>query len=100
MIVDSDAHVIESEATWDFITDEDLANAPVVVSANDRLGKERDYWIIDGPARNRTGAGNTGAMFPQGARELVAEHSRLRHMDQLGLGVHLVYPCILRPIPG
>ena len=98
MIVDSDAHVVESEATWEFIPDDNLANAPVVVSANDRLGKERDYWIIDGKARNRTGAGNTGVMFPQGARELVDVPGRLRHMDQLGVDLHVIYPSILSPI--
>src|SRR5947208_9837009 len=81
MIVDADAHVIETDVTWDFITQEDLANAPVIASGTDTKGQEQDYWIIDGQARPRGGVGNTGSMFPRGARELVDVPGPLQHMD-------------------
>src|SRR5947209_17977624 len=51
MIVDADAHVIETDATWEFITEEDLAAAPVAASGRDAKGQEHSYWTIDGKAR-------------------------------------------------
>jgi predicted TIM-barrel fold metal-dependent hydrolase len=98
MIVDADAHVIETDATWKFVTDEDLAHAPVVASGTDANGKEQAYWVIDGRARPRGGVANTGSMFPKGARELVDVPGRLQHMDQLGVDVHVIYPSLLSPI--
>lgn len=98
MIIDADAHVIETDATWEFIKEEDLAHAPVLASAKDREGQERNYWVIDGRARPRGGVGNVGQMFPKGARELVDVPGRLQHMDRLGVDVHVIYPSILSPI--
>ncbi|MEA2640970.1 MAG: uncharacterized protein QOF51_2364 [Chloroflexota bacterium] len=97
MIIDADAHVIESDRTWEFVTDEDAAAAPVVVTGRDAAGGEQGYWIIDGKARPRAGVGNVGSMFPQGARELLDVPGRLAHMDRLGVDVHVIYPSILLP---
>ena len=97
MIVDADAHVIETDATWEFIPDEDQAYAPVSASGRDLKGQEHGYWIIDGKARPPGGAGNTGSMFPKGARELVDIAGRLKHMDELGVEVHVIYPSLLSP---
>jgi predicted TIM-barrel fold metal-dependent hydrolase len=98
MIVDADAHVIETDATWEFVTDEDLDNKPMSVAVRDARGEERNYWIIDGRARPAGGVGNVGPMFPKGARELVDVRGRLEHMDRLGVDVHVIYPSILSPI--
>src|SRR5207249_11343749 len=98
MIVDADAHVIETDATWEFITDEDLDNKPLTTSVKDARGQEHNYWIIDGRARPAGGLGNVGPMFPRGARELVDVPGRLAHMDRLGVDIHVIYPSILSPI--
>jgi predicted TIM-barrel fold metal-dependent hydrolase len=36
-------------------------------------------------------------VFPKGARELVDVAGRLRHMDELGVDLHVIYPSILSP---
>src|SRR5439155_5781789 len=98
MIVDAGAHVNETDVTWEFIPEEDLTNAPVVASGTGPKGDEHNYWIIDGKARPPGGAGNTGSMFPKGARELVDVTGRLKHMDELGVDVHVIYPSLLSPM--
>lgn len=97
MIIDADAHVIETDVTWDFVPDEDLAYKPLVATATDGRGQERSYWVVDGRARARGGAGNVSDVFPKGARELVDVEGRLRHMDQLGVDLHVIYPSLLSP---
>ena len=97
MIIDADAHVIETDRTWEFVTEEDAPAAPLVAMGRDAKGGEQGYWIVDGKARPRGGFANVGAMFPKGARELVDVPSRLAHMDRLGVDVHVIYPSILGP---
>jgi predicted TIM-barrel fold metal-dependent hydrolase len=97
MIIDADAHVIETDSTWDFIADaEDLPSRPVVAHGVDAEGNDQHYWIIDGKARPGV-LGNVGSMFPKGARELLDVPARLRHMDELGVDVHVIYPSLLSP---
>ena len=44
--IDADAHVVESEHTWDFLDKEDLQYRPQLFSSPDN--SQSRYWVIDG----------------------------------------------------
>ena len=47
--IDSDAHVVESERTWDFMERADQKYRPLIVRPRGEGGGE--YWFIDGKIR-------------------------------------------------
>ena len=94
-VIDSDAHVVETERTWEYMVDGDAAFKPEVVVP--KAGGDREYWLIEGRAfaKNR----NIGRDTPDEAREMSDIATRLAHMDELGVDVHVLYPTIfLRPL--
>lgn len=90
--IDSDAHVIETPFTWEFMAEAERKHAPFSVTRED--GPE--YWVVDNrlhPKNNNIGA-NTSA----GQREMRDLDARLRHMDELEVDVQVLYPTLmLRP---
>ncbi len=91
-IIDADAHSIETDRTWEYLEEAERQYAPVgVASKGDDTGGS--YWLIDGRVRSRLG--NVGKMFPKEARELIDVSARLRHMDELGIDIQVIYPSIL-----
>ncbi|MEK7214587.1 MAG: amidohydrolase family protein [Chloroflexota bacterium] len=100
-IIDADAHVVETDRTWDFMDEADQAFRPdTVVSNNPNAPKRlREFWRIDGRffARRVFDVEHTGTTDE--TRELQSIEKRLRHMDQLGVDVHVLYPTVfLSPI--
>ena len=101
--IDADAHVVESERTWDFIDKADQKYRPLIVKPRGEGGGE--YWYIDGKIRglvrvvltaqqvadvaNRTGRDMNTA---QETREMENVAARLKHMDELGIDVQVLYP--------
>ena len=47
--IDADAHVVESERTWDYIDPADQKYRPLIVRPRGESGGE--YWYIDGKIR-------------------------------------------------
>ncbi len=103
--IDSDAHVVESEHTWDFMEPADQRFRPVIVRPRGEKGGE--YWFIDGKIRglvrivmtaqemaevsSRTGR---DMRTPRETREMENVQARLDHMDELGIDVQVLYPTI------
>jgi uncharacterized protein len=95
--VDSDAHVVETEHTWDYLTPSEQRWRPTGVTVEDPSGAPREYWLIDGKLFNRRT--NIGKDTSEAAREMGDIEARLKHMDQLEVDVHVLYPTLfLRPI--
>ncbi|MBM2810495.1 MAG: hypothetical protein HW416_1254 [Chloroflexi bacterium] len=90
-VIDADAHVIETERTWEFLDEAERSFGPVPIA--NTAGSDKSYWLIDGKARGR--GGNVGKMFPKESRELLDVSARLRHMDELGTDIQVLYPSIL-----
>ena len=94
-VIDSDAHVVETERTWEFMEDFESSFKPEVVVP--KAGGDREYWMVEG--RTFAKNSNIGKDTPDEAREMSDIDSRLAHMDELGVDVHVLYPTIfLRPL--
>jgi predicted TIM-barrel fold metal-dependent hydrolase len=95
-IIDADAHVIETERTWAFMEPSEEEFRPVSVPVDDG---GRESWSIGDRrfARRVFETGRTGTTIEM--QELADIDARLRHMDALGVDVHVLYPTLfLRPI--
>lgn len=104
--IDSDAHLVESEHTWDFMEPGDARKfRPKLVAPNGPEGTQ--YWLIGGQIRGvarevmtsqkfaaLTSVGGRMMETPQEAREMEDVGVRLRHMDALGIDVQVLYPTI------
>ena len=93
MFIDADAHVIETEQTWEFMEEEDKRFAPdLLVSQHSGL----QYWRIDERVVPNT---NIGLNATAESRELANVSARIAHMDQLSVDVQVIYPTLfLRPL--
>ncbi len=103
--VDADAHVVESEHTWDFIPPEGQKYRPVIVQPHGESG--RQYWMVDGKIRGLARSVITAQQFEEisrragrnmstspETREMENVEARLQHMDELGIDVQVLYPTI------
>jgi predicted TIM-barrel fold metal-dependent hydrolase len=100
-VIDSDAHVIETEATWDYMTGADKKFKPSMVTQEVDGGGTRNFWLVDGRLHSSRVQVQTGGLdqgdhvpTPDEARLLTNVSSRLRHMDELGTDVQILYPTI------
>ena len=87
--IDSDAHVIETEETWEYMTESERQFKPKVVAADD--GTDTRYWLLEGRAEPIV---NVGAETPEAAREMRDVKARLQHMDELDVEIQVLYPTI------
>jgi predicted TIM-barrel fold metal-dependent hydrolase len=103
--IDSDAHVVETEHTWDFMDASDQKYRPLIVKPRGEGGGE--YWFVDGKIRGLVRvvmtareladvSERTGRVMqtPRETREMENVAARLAHMDELGIDVQVLYPTI------
>jgi len=116
-VVDADAHVVETERTWDFIPASDQSLRPQIVTKPNDAGDATPYWMIDGKIRgavrqpvgkreewdpNRISpdmlrqAGNSGRNMatPDASKHMENVGARLSHMTELGIDIQMLYPTI------
>ena len=104
MSIDSDAHVIETPTTWDYIPEKDIKYKPVVVKLegtdvrpNGVVLPARQFWAMDGRLVGRER--NVGSDTDRASREMSDIQKRLDHMDELKVEIQVLYPSLfLRPI--
>ncbi|MEA2641407.1 MAG: uncharacterized protein QOF51_2801 [Chloroflexota bacterium] len=89
--IDADAHVDETEATWEYLEEDERRLTPV--SAEAPRGPDQQ-WRIDGtvlrrPVRDyrRTGASAATSQF-------LDVDARVRHLDELRIDVQVLYPTV------
>lgn len=88
LTIDADAHVIENESTWDYMLESEKAFKPKIVGAAN--GKDAfDYWMVDGRVIPRN---NVGRDLPVESREMSNLSARIKHMDELGIDIQVIYP--------
>jgi predicted TIM-barrel fold metal-dependent hydrolase len=91
MIIDADAHVLETEETWQYLEKPELKYRPEIVSRSDANSRD-EYWLIDG--RLHLKSRNVGRDTPKVSREMRDIDTRLRHMDELGVDVQVLFPTV------
>src|SRR5918911_2250732 len=102
--IDSDAHVVESDHTWDYLDPADRQYRPRIVHPE---GSTQAFWFIDGKTRGLARSVLTAEQFAElsaraGRRMDTTEETRaaenvparLRHMDELGIDVQVLYPTV------
>lgn len=104
-VIDADAHVVETERTWDFMEPGDQKYRPVLLKPGDET--KRAYWQVDGKVCGQTrpvitskdlaelsGSLNRNVANIPAARDLEDVGVRLRHMDQLGVDIQVLHSSI------
>ncbi len=95
-IIDADAHVLETERTWDYMLESEREYRPRIVPTPNDEDSGGESWLVDGRLHGK--ARNVGGDTPRESREMADIDARIRHMDELGVDVQVLYPTIfLRP---
>lgn len=96
-VIDADTHVIETEQTWSYMREEEREFRPLAVVEKDGGARPREFWIIDQRAIRRNS--NIMPGTSQASREMTDLATRLAHMDELGVDIHVLYPTVFtRPL--
>jgi predicted TIM-barrel fold metal-dependent hydrolase len=85
--IDADAHVIETEHTWEYGEPSEEKLMPKALTQGGV-----DYWLIDDRLFLRRR--NFGHNTPVASQELRDVSARLRHMDELEIDVQVIYPTL------
>ena len=95
-IIDADTHIDETDDTWEYMTGDDLRFKPTTqYPANpDPTKVPTRYWLIDGRRQLRFIRGDEESGTVVESRELLDVQVRLKHMDQLGTDIQVIYPTV------
>jgi len=91
--IDADAHVVETEHTWDYMEPSESKYRPVQVAPIDNP-RGRAQWMIEGELRgpgSRPPARSWGISVRPRAPELEDVEARLQHMDEIGTDVQVMH---------
>jgi len=104
LVIDADAHVVESVRTWDFMDSSDKQYKPVPLEAREEAGVKLQFWLIDGKVRGfrfpafsaaelEKRQRQVGRKFAddQESKELGNVDLRLEHMDRSGVDIQVLH---------
>jgi uncharacterized protein len=95
--IDADAHVLETERTWEYMDRSKADYRPRIVRTETPFRGQNEWWLVDGQLRQKQT--NVGQDASAEAREMADVAARLRHMDELGIDIQVLYPTIfIRPL--
>ena len=100
--IDADAHVVESERTWDFLEPSEEKYRPRLFFTPDDHIKR--YWVVedriaglrlpnlsDYDLQQFSEVAGRNVVTPQAAREMDDVGLRLKHMDELGIDIQVLH---------
>ncbi|MGB7947402.1 MAG: hypothetical protein WCH75_06955, partial [Candidatus Binatia bacterium] len=95
-IIDADTHIDETEGTWEYMGEGELPFKPATTypSNPDPSLPPARYWMIDGKRQIRFIRSDQDSGTTVEARELLDVGARLRHMDELGTDIQVIYPTL------
>ena len=107
LVIDADAHVVESARTWDFMDPSERQYRPVPLETREEAGMKLQFWLIDGRVKGfrfpafsaaelEKRSRQVGRRFADDleSRELGNVKLRLEHMDQSGVNVQVLHNTI------
>ena len=95
-IIDADTHIDETDDTWEYMNDGESALKPTTAyptNPDPKLPPAR-YWVIDGKRQIRFIRSDKDSGTTVETRELLDVKARLKHMDELGTDVQVIYPTL------
>jgi uncharacterized protein len=101
--IDADAHIYETEATWEYMTADEIQYKPICfdpgrpVVPGDR--RPHSFWMVDGRVDLRRWCTDERTGTTRQTRELLDVPARVRHMDELGVETQVLYPTYLLAAP-
>jgi uncharacterized protein len=100
-VIDADTHVDETEDTWEFLQPDEQTLKPTTGYPRnpDPNRPPVRYWLVGGHRRPRPIRDDATSGTKVEARELLDIESRLRHMDELGIETHVMYPTLFLSEP-
>jgi len=100
-VIDADTHVLETEDTWNFLQPSEEAWRPISESPQNLDPNRRPvaYWSFLGKRRPRAITDDATAGTSKETRELLDVAQRVRHMDELGIETHVIYPTVFLTEP-
>src|SRR5713101_2636268 len=96
-VIDADTHIDETEATWAWLDEAEKEFMPTTgYPANqDPSRPPTRYWLIDGHRQPRLHRDDKKTQTTVETRELLDPMARMRHMDELGTEVQVIYPSLM-----
>jgi predicted TIM-barrel fold metal-dependent hydrolase len=104
LIIDADAHVVESAHTWDYLDPSEKQYRPLPLETREEAGMKLQFWVIDSKVRGfrfpafsaaelEKRSQQVGRKFAdvQESRELGNVDLRLEHMDDTGVDVQVLH---------
>ncbi|MBI4524357.1 MAG: amidohydrolase [Deltaproteobacteria bacterium] len=104
LVIDADAHVVESARTWDYMDPSERQYRPVPLETREDAGVKLQFWLIDGKVRGfrfpafsaaelEKRSQQVGRKFAdsQEAREMGNVDLRLEHMDRSGIDIQVLH---------
>jgi len=104
LVIDADAHVVESARTWDYMEPSERQYRPVPLEAPEDAGTKLQFWLIDGKVRGfrfpafsaaelEKRSRQVGRKFAdaQESREMGNVDLRLEHMDRSGVDIQVLH---------
>ena len=96
--IDADAHIDETEQTWEYMDEADRRFKPISFELSEEEpigpsdGRRHRMWLFGGNARLRRFRSDQATGTTRATRELLDVDARLRHMDELGIEAQALYP--------
>lgn len=100
--IDADAHVVETEHTWEYMEPGDYKYRPQLATPKGESGKQ--YWVVSGKIRGLQRPVITAQAYaeisqragrnmqtPLDARDMENVEARIRHMDELGIDIQVLH---------
>jgi predicted TIM-barrel fold metal-dependent hydrolase len=104
LIIDADAHVVESDHTWDYLDPSDRQYRPQPLESREDAGVKLQFWLIDGKVRGfrfpafsaeelERRSRQVGRKFAdiKESREMGNVDLRLEYMDQTGVDIQVLH---------
>ena len=94
-VIDADTHVEEPDEAWAFMEDAEQHFRPVkghFEEADPNAATGTGFWLIDGIRRTRKIRKDHETNTTAATRELHDVAARLRHMDEMGVDVQIIFP--------
>ena len=95
-VIDCDTHVDETEDTWAWMDPNQAGLKPTTAYPPnpDPARPPSRYWMIDGHRQPRFYRDDVRTRTTVTTRELLDPMARVRHMDELGTDVQVIYPTL------